>query len=268
MKSTKLSSPAALLAVVITLGAPSAHAQVYEAVRLQAAAPGQNGGLAGAVVLADTEYPGATERRTVVLPVLDYQWANGWFAGTTNGIGYNFSDRPNLQYGVRLTADFGRKASASPALRGLGDIQARPEAGGFLNLALGEDFSLTSSLRYGSGRESKGLVVDLGAAYSTQIAARWRVGLGAGVSLANADHLQSYFGVTGEQALASGYRSYAPAAGLRSGQLSLTVSYSPTPRMSVTAGVSANTLLGDAADSPLVRRKTSASGLLAAVRAF
>ena len=52
-----------------------------------------------------------------------------------------------------------------------------------------------------------------------------RLSLGAGLTLANAQHMQSYFGVT--------------------------------------AGLSVTTLLGNAQDSPLTRRQSAASGLLA-----
>jgi outer membrane scaffolding protein for murein synthesis (MipA/OmpV family) len=204
----------------------------------------------------------------LALPVLDYQWANGWFAGTTNGIGYNFSGSKHLHYGLRITADLGRKESRSSALRGMGDIDAKAEFGGFFNYALTPDFSLTSSLRYGAGQDGKGLLVDLGGAYSTQIAPQWRLGMGAGISLANAEYLQSFFGVTTAQATASGYRAYAPKAGVRNGRANLALTYMASPRVSVTAGLTANTLLGDAADSPLVRKKTSVNGLLAAAYAF
>lgn len=268
MKRSTLSHLASTLALCAALAAPTAHAQAFDAVRLYGAAPGQDGGLVGAAVLVGTEYPGSDERRTLVLPVLDYQWANGWFAGTTNGIGYNFSDSKDMQYGLRLTADFGRKESRSVALRGMGDVDAQVEFGGFFNHALSPAWTLTSTLRYGAGQDGNGLVADLGAAYATQLAAQWRLGVGAGLSLANTDHMQSYFGVSAAQAAASGYSAYAPGAGVRNGRVNMALTYLASPRVSITAGISVNTLLGDAADSPLVRRKTSVNGLLAAAYAF
>jgi outer membrane scaffolding protein for murein synthesis (MipA/OmpV family) len=268
MKFDTLSLLASAVALCVTLAAPSVHAQAFDAVRLYGAASGKDGGLVGAAVLAGTQYQGSDERRTMALPVLDYQWANGWFAGVTNGIGYNFSGTQGLQYGLRITADLGRKESRSSALRGMGDVDAKAEFGGFFNYALTPEFSTTSSLRYGAGQDGKGVTIDLGGAYSTQIASQWRLGMGAGVSLANAEYLQSLFGVTAAQATTSGYRGYAPRAGVRNGRVNLSLTYMASPRVSVTAGLSANTLLGDAADSPLVRKKTSVNGLLAAAYAF
>ena len=93
------------LAAGIALATPCAFAQAFDAVRLYGAAPGKDGGTAAAAVIAAYEYQGSDKRRTLVLPVLDYQWANGWFSGSTNGVGYNFSKSPQLQYGLRLTGD-------------------------------------------------------------------------------------------------------------------------------------------------------------------
>jgi outer membrane protein len=113
------------------------------------------------------------------------------FAGTTNGIGYNFSHSESMQYGLRITADLGR-----------------------------------------------------------------------------AEYMQSFFGVTAAQAMSSGYRRYSPKASVRNGRANLALTYMASPRASLAAGVTANTLQGDAADSPLVRKKTSVNGLLAAAYAF
>ena len=255
------------LAATLSAGA-GAQAQAFDAVRLFAAPPGKNGGLAGSVVLATNEYPGSKDRRALVLPVLDYQWANGWFAGTTNGLGYNFSGQPDMQYGLRITADFGRKENRSTALRGMGDIEAKAEVGGFFNYALTEGLSLSSSMRYGAGNDGNGIVADFGIGYSMPFAQHWRFGVGSDVTAANAKYIQSYFGVSQSQAATSGYGAYAPGGGLRDVRTSATLSYSFNPRTSVTLGLGISTLLGDAADSPLVQKKTSATGLLVATYAF
>lgn len=255
------------LAATLSAGA-AAQAQAFDAVRLFAAPPGKDGGVAGAVVLGTTEYPGSEDRRNLVLPVLDYQWASGWFAGTTNGLGYNFSSRSDMQYGLRLTADFGRKEKRSSALRGMGDIDAKAEAGGFFNYSLNEGLSISSSLRSGAGSGGDGLLADFGVNYSLPFAQRWRLGVGTDVTLANAKYMQSYFGVSRAQATTSGYAAYTPEGGLRDVRTGVTLSYSFNPRTIVTLGLSASTLLGDAADSPLVQKKTSVGGLLAATYAF
>jgi outer membrane scaffolding protein for murein synthesis (MipA/OmpV family) len=256
-----------LLAAGIALAAPNVFAQAFDAVRLNGAAPGKDGGSVGAAAIATYEYQGSDQRSTVLVPVLDYQWANGWFAGVTNGLGYNFSDSPQLQYGLRLTANLGRKQSAASTLRGMGDIDAAAEGGAFFNYSLPQGMYLSSSLRYGAAG-GKGLLVDLGAGYLTEIAPRWHLAAGAGITLANAHYMQSFFGVTGAQSAASGHAVHRAGAGARDLRANLALSYSIDPKTSITTALYASSLLGDAKDSPLTRKRTSESVVVAVTRAF
>lgn len=236
--------------------------------RLHSASPGKGGGTAGAVVIAAYEYQGSDKGTTLLLPVLDYQWANGWFAGVTNGIGYNFSDSPVMRYGLRMTANAGRKESGTSDLTGLGDVDAAAEGGAFFNYSLSQGLVLTSSVRFGAGVNGKGQVIDLGAGYQTAIAPNWYLCVGATITLVNADYMQSFFGVTGVQSAASGRAVYTPSAGARDVRANLAITYSIDQRTSVTAAISATSLLGDAKDSPLTRKSTSEAGVVAITYAF
>jgi outer membrane scaffolding protein for murein synthesis (MipA/OmpV family) len=251
-----------------TLGAAGAQAQAFDAVRLYGAAPGTDGGSIAAVLLAGRQYQGSDERRTLVLPVLDYQWANGWFAGVSNGVGYNFSSSAQLQYGLRLTAALDRQEGRSSALRGLGDVAAKAEGGAFFNMLSPAGYFFSSSARYGAGQDGKGLLLDLGAGYATSLAPQWRLGVGAAVTVANAAYLQSYFGVTAAQSARSAYAAYTPGAGLRDARVNASLTHVLNPRTSITGAATLSSLLGDAKNSPLTRQKTTASGLLAVSYAF
>ena len=256
----------ALSAAACLLAAPAAFGQAFDAVRLYGADTGEDAALVGAVLIAGTAYAGSDERRTMLVPLLDYQWKNGWFAGTANGVGINLSKRPDLQYGVRLTADFGRKASRSDALRGMGDVDAAAEVGVFFNQSLTREIFLTSSLRYGAG--GGGVLLDLGAGYATALAPRWRLAVGRAVSLANADYLQTFFGVDTAQSGSSGYAEYRPGAGLRDARTNVALTYLFNRHTSLTTGLSVSALQGDARDSPLVRQATSTSGVMVLSHAF
>jgi outer membrane scaffolding protein for murein synthesis (MipA/OmpV family) len=259
--------PATALGLCLGLAAPAAWSQAFDAVRLFSGASA-DGGLVGAIAIAGTEYMGSDERRALVLPVLDYQWRNGWFAGTGNGVGYNFSARPDLQYGLRLTADFGRDEGRSEALRGLGDVDPAVEFGGFLNYFVSREVFLTSSLRYGAGNDANGLQVDLGAGYSMPLSPQLRWVAGVAATVVNSAYMRSYFGVDAGQSAASGYAVYEPGGGLRDVRFNTSLAYQIDARTSVTAGVSVSRLLGDAADSPIVRQASTVSGVLALLYAF
>lgn len=226
------------------------------------------GGVASLSVIAGREYLGAKDGKVSVMPNINYHWANGVFAGLSNGVGVNFAKDPALAYGVRATLNLGRKESASTALRGLGDIKARPELGLFANMHLSRELQLTSSLRHGSGNDRKGLLIDLGANYSLPLSPALRVSAGVAATWANAAHTQEHFGVTTRQASASGYGAYAPGAGIRDVRASVSATYALTPQWFVSGVLSTSTLQGDAKNSPLVQRKNSTSAVLSVAYGF
>ena len=228
----------------------------------------REGGSVGLGFIAGTQYQGSDERRNMIVPLLDYQWINGWFAGVTNGVGYDFAKRADMQYGLRLTADFGRAQSRSAVLHGMGNIDIKPQASAFFNYFPTQEVFLTSSLRYGSGNDAKGLLADLGAGYATQLAPQWRLTLGAAISLANAEYMQAYFGVTPAQAAKSGHAAYSAGAGARDARLNGSLTYILSQRLTFTTALSVSTLLGDAKDSPLTRRTSSPTGVFAIAYAF
>lgn len=251
------------LAAGLLLSAPSVFAQAFDVVRLLGAEAKTDIGFVGAAVVFGNAYMGSDESRTRVLPAIDYQWQNGWFAGTTNGIGYNFSNTREMSYGLRLTADFGRKEHRSEALRGMGDVDARAEFGGFFNYYLTRDVAVFTTLRYGSGDDSDGVVMDLGVAYSTVVAPGWRLGLSLATTFVDSNYMQSFFGVTPAQSLTSGYAPYSAGSGIRDVRTGVSLTYDITSSIGVTGAIGARSLQGDAKDSPLTRDRSDVSGVVA-----
>ncbi len=243
-----------------------AMAQASDSVRLISAPPGKDGGNVGLAVIAGKQYQGSDERRTMVVPFLEYQWANGWFAGVRNGVGYNFSKDPSLQYGPRLTLDFGRKEDRSIALKGMGDIQAKVNLGAFLNYSLSPEFMLTSSIRTGGNRS--GSVLDLGFSYTNKLNEQMRLSASAGVTWGNAEYMHTNFGVSSAQALRSGYRQYSPGAGVSETRLQLALTYKVAPQTNMIAAISSSMLSSEAKSSPIVRKANSVTGLLGVAYAF
>lgn len=226
------------------------------------------GGVASLSVIAGREYLGAKDGKVSVMPNINYHWANGVFAGLSNGVGINFAKDPALAYGVRATLNLGRKESASTALRGLGDIKASPELGLFANMHLSRELQLTSSLRHGSGNDRKGLLIDLGANYSLPLSPALRVSAGVAATWANAAHTQEHFGISTAQAGSSGYSAYTAGAGVRDVRASVTATYALTPQWFVSGALSTSALQGDAKNSPLVQRTTSTSAVLSVAYGF
>ncbi len=236
-----------------------AHAQAFDAVRLYGAKLAEDGVTVGGGAAYSPKYMGAKAQHLQAFPLIDYRRSNGFFAGTGNGIGFNFARSGPAAYGVRLTADLGRKESLDGRLRGMGDIEIRPEAGAFFNYALAEGLEATHSLRYGSGDSHKGVVADFGLSYTQPILPRTLLGMGVAASWVNAQHMQSYFGITAQQSQSSGWAAYSPKAGLRDARINLLLSVSLSERSGISFGVSANQLGEQAKNSPLTQKARSLS---------
>jgi MipA family protein len=250
---------AALPIALVLLGSVGlAHAQTEFYRRITP--PGaSSGGVVGAAVLVGREYQGSNESRVRVLPGIDYQWGNGFFAGTLNGIGYNASSRSDLAYGIRITPDFGRRESRSTVLRGLGNIEARPEIGAFFNISPMANVVLSSSLRYGSGNDRNGLLLDLGAGWSTALTQNLRFGTNLAATWANTDYMKERFGISAAQAARSGYATYSPGSGVRDVRLGMSLVYRFNPQWSLTSFVNHSVLTGDSRRSPIVREQGTTS---------
>src|SRR5262245_26810354 len=160
--------------------------------------PPRDEGSIGAVLLAMPAYAGSDDRSTRLFPFISYRWANGWFAGIENGIGYNFSSRPDIQYGLRVTPDFGRNEDDSPDLSGMGDIDATLEPGAFFERRWGP-WSARTALRLGSGNDNKGALFEVGAGYTYTLPPRTMLTFGLNTAYANRAYMQTYFGVDAEQ---------------------------------------------------------------------
>jgi outer membrane scaffolding protein for murein synthesis (MipA/OmpV family) len=262
MHISSLWSHRTLLALALAAAAGGAQAQAFDAVRLYAVPLEAGQGLAGVAVIAGHEYLGSDERKTMVLPALSYQWGNGWFAGTGNGIGYKFPSSPDMQYGFRVTLDLGRNESASPVLKGMGDIDMRPEIGAFFNYFISQDWFLTTSFRYGAGNDRNGAQTDIGIGWSSQVAPHWRVGLGVAATYASGDYMQAFYGVTAAQSANTGYAVYSPGAGWRDVRGNAALTYSFNADWSLTGALTVRSLQGDVKRSPIVNEDTPVAGVL------
>ncbi|MFZ4540009.1 MipA/OmpV family protein, partial [Propionivibrio sp.] len=208
------------------------------------------------------DHSGSDAPEASVMPALEYQWANGWFVGTNRGVGYNFSKDLTLQYGLGLGVDFGRKESATGPLAGMGSIDAKVEYGAFLNYAPDRHWRLSSLLRYGSGDTGEGASANFGANYAMDIAPQWRLDWGVATTWANSQSMQPNFGVNATQSQQSGHSVYSPTSGLRDVSSSLNLSYQVTPKISLSGGLKATSLIGDARNSPIVTSPQTVSGSL------
>jgi outer membrane scaffolding protein for murein synthesis (MipA/OmpV family) len=167
-----------------------------------------------------------------------------------------------MQYGLRATLDLGRDDDEAKALAGMGDIDLRPEFGGFFNYFIDKEWFLTTSFRYGAGNDRNGSQTDIGIGWSTQLAPQWRGALGVSATYVNRNYMQAFYGVTAQQAAASGYAPYSPGAGWRDIRGNAALTYFIVPAWSVTGALTVRSLQGSVKRSPIVTEDTPVAGVL------
>ncbi len=161
-------------------------------------------------------YGGAHAYRLQGGPVINIQYRDIAFATTCEGIGYNFLRGDHYRVGVALAYDFGRRERDDYAnLRGMGNISAAPVVKLFGTTVLSTKFPLI--LRVDARQivgGANGAVADVGV-YMPLPGSSKKFVMFAGPSTTFATHhyLQSEFGVTPAQSLASGHPVFDPHAG-------------------------------------------------------
>jgi MipA family protein len=215
----------------------------------------------GAVVVP--EYEGGRDLRVLPVPAIDVSWRNRIFLNNNDGLGVYAVNNDHFSAGVGLTYGIGRSEGNGRRLRGLGEIKDAPRPRAFARAYLGPVFVGASVARDIGG--SDGLLGDV--SFGASIAASNTIGFTASVSATYADrkHMQAFFGVSQEQALASGLPAYRAKAGLKRADATVGVNVKLSPRWALNLSGGAGRLLDDAARSPIVERKwqpVATAGLL------
>jgi len=230
---------------------------------------GKSGGYVGLGVNVAPRYQGADESKTTGIPGFEYRWANGWFVGGADGVvGFQLNATPQLQLGLALGGDGGRKASDSRYLAGMGDVDERATLNLYAKAAVNDQLGLSTGLQLGVGSSGKGGLLNVGASYGVPLAPDTRMSFNVGATVANADYMQDYFGVSAAQARASGYKRFTPDSGLRDVTVGLDLQYQISREWMLFTRLNSTTLSNSAKDSPLVRKATSQSAFAAVAYSF
>ena len=144
-----------------------------------------------------------------------------------------------------------RNSNDYAELRGLDDVDAAVELGGRLSYRFGM-FRPWVAMRYGLGGHD-GIIGEAGVDVVLRPTEAIEVMIGPRKSFATSAYMQTYFGVTPAEAAQSGLPSYAPNGGFKGAGFEVGSRYAFTPQWSVISTVAYEKLLGDAADSPIVR---------------
>jgi outer membrane scaffolding protein for murein synthesis (MipA/OmpV family) len=219
----------------------------------------------GAGALYQPEYEGSDEFKVSPLPLVMVSYRDLVFLrGTTLGAnaftwqGPRPSDK--LQVGPLVRYQFGRDEDDSDDLRGMGDIDAAVEVGGFLTYGIGP-WSLGATLFKDASDAHDGFTAKFAAGHRHRFSPKLQLRSELSSTWADENYTQTYFGVTAAQSARSGMRQYSPEGGIKDVGITFDLDYSLTEHWGITGRVGYKRLLGDAADSPLVEDRGSANQL-------
>lgn len=242
--------------------------------------PGWSGGvLAGAARLP--RYEGSRESR--VQPVLGMQvsyrsmrW--GTFEMGSRGLGWTVVQKPVLSLGAALQLDPGRvdngddKLTAmgyrpgAERLRGMGEVKAAPVLA-LMGSGTAAGITANAALRRTLGSHD-GTQLELGLSWPVRLGAHARLKLEPGATWADRRYQAAYFGVTAEQAMATGFERYQAGAGWKSAQVALQFEADFSRDWHLQATLLRRRLLNAAAGSPVTERRDSTAGMLALLYTF
>jgi outer membrane scaffolding protein for murein synthesis (MipA/OmpV family) len=273
MRTTSLRVRLGTLAVILLAGA-------LQTVKAQTPSPLQEWQYSGGVILARLFEPELPQFRTILGlaseiqpvydgsrayrneggPVINIHYRDVAFVSTGEGIGYNFLRGDHYQVGIGVTYDLGRNEKDDLGnLRGMGNIAAAPVGKIFGSWVLSKRFPMilrVDARQFAGG--AQGAVVDASVYMPLPGSSRTFVMFaGPSITLATHHYLQTLYGVTPQQSLASGHPVYEiPDAGTSAAGVGFSASKFMTEHWIFNLDSAINQIRGSASRSPLVERRT------------
>jgi outer membrane scaffolding protein for murein synthesis (MipA/OmpV family) len=213
----------------------------------------------GAAAETQPVYSGSHAYEVQGGPVINIQYKDIAFVSTGDGIGFNFLRGDHYRIGAALAYDFGRRERLDfNNLRGMGDIHAAPVAKLFATFVLSKKFPLILRL---DARQivggANGTVGDAGLYMPLPGSSRKFVMFaGPSVTLGTHRYLQSEYGVTPAQSLASGHPAFDAHAGMEAIGVGFSATRFVTDHWMINIDAALRKLKGSPEVSPITETST------------
>jgi len=208
-------------------------------------------------------YDGSDSQRVELVPVVRY-FGQTWFARSTQGVlegGVRVELAPGLHAGGQLAYEPGRETSESDFLKSHSVPNVDRGASVGVHLEWDHQFGPMPITLLARARQNTDS--DLGAQADLRLSAGvYRGGrFGAGVftqtTWANAKSTGSFYGITPQESATTGLPAYHAGSGLLFASVGVLWSVDLSQKWIVVGSMESRHLQGDAADSPLVERRSN-----------
>ncbi len=215
----------------------------------------------GLGVKVQPKYEGSDENDTKPWPMFrNFDISVG---GETSGDG---TPAQGFSFGPTFELIGKRDTDNSDALRGLDPVDRGLEVG------LRAGYRTGPMRFYGAARKAvgghHGMTGELGVSLILHPAEQWTVVSSLEAQYGDRKYMEAYFGISPEEAQRSGYAEHEVGSGVKAHALTVEARYRATPDWTVLGRVQAKHLVGDAADSPIVRDRDQVTVGVGVVRSF
>jgi outer membrane scaffolding protein for murein synthesis (MipA/OmpV family) len=197
-------------------------------------------------------YPGADDH--AIRPLVDVSIARGSkpfdFEAPDESFGPSLISEGGLEIGPALNFEGSRTAKDVGA-----DLDKVPftfEAGAFLEYEFSPKFRFRTEVRKGLGGHD-GWTGQAGADFVARDGDKWLFSVGPRVTWSDARYHRAYFGVTAPESVRTGLAFYRPGGGIQAVGATAGFLTQLSKRFGIYSYAKYDRLLGDAADSPVVR---------------
>lgn len=197
-------------------------------------------------------YPGSDAYRAHVFPAIHLAYGPVFFG--IGGLGMNLYRAQGWRVGVNVMPSRGRDESDDPHLRGLGDVD-RTVRGGAFAVYYREGYLARFGVSTDIGGNHQGTVVRFDVYARRPLGEGVVLFAGPGLTWADRNYTQTFFGVTAAQSAASGLPQFDAGAGVASARLSAGAIYRLAPRWRLLSSYSYSRLTGDAGSSPITENR-------------
>jgi MipA family protein len=208
-------------------------------------------------------YPGSSVERIRPWPIVSATYGRYFIggvpgAGSPAGFGLYFLKDSHWRLGASLSYDFiapREESEDEHALRGLGSV-ARTAHATIFGSYTDDWFTVRSSVTSDIAGKHEGTTATLDLEGTYRPTDSLTLSAGPGVTWANTQYNQTFFGVDSEQNIRSGYAIYTPKSGVASARFSLSTHYKISDQWSAGIIACLARLEGDEANSPITMKKT------------
>nr|WP_210309729.1 MipA/OmpV family protein [Ochrobactrum sp. Marseille-Q0166] len=204
----------------------------------------------GAAGMIAPKFEGSNKYRFSAQPLISLgrQGEAERFSSRNDNASFAFIDKDRFRVGAVGKLMFERDTD----IEGIHKTKFGGEAGGFVDVYPTDWLRFRGEVRHGI-RAHKGVVADIAADAFYDVTPKIRVSAGPRATFASKDYMRTYYGVTAEEAVASGLKEYRPGGGWESVGVGGAVTWQATDKIDTSLFAEYNRLQDKAKNSSIVK---------------